>query len=41
MLITQGSLEYWFKNINDDSPAKMILCQRGDLVTTPQMKYML
>ena len=35
MLITQGSLEYWFKDVNDDKPAKMILCQRGDLVTTP------
>ena len=42
MLITQGSLEYWFKDVNDDKPAKMILCQRGDLVTTPiLMKYML
>jgi len=35
MLITQGSLEYWFKNINDSNPAKMVLCKRGDLVTTP------
>ncbi len=35
MLITQGSLEYWFKNVGDKGPAKMVLCTRGDLVSTP------
>lgn len=35
MLITQGSLEYWFKKVDENGPAKMVLCKRGDLVTTP------
>jgi dTDP-4-dehydrorhamnose 3,5-epimerase-like enzyme len=35
MLMTQGSMEYWYKNLNDSAPAKMILLKRGDLVTTP------
>ena len=35
MLMTQGSLEYWYKDINDVGSAKMILCKRGDLISTP------
>tara|TARA_B100001996_G_C18388026_1_gene488021 strand:+ start:108 stop:512 length:405 start_codon:yes stop_codon:yes gene_type:complete len=35
MLITQGSLEYWYKELNSKDSAKMILCKRGDLITTP------
>lgn len=35
MLITQGSLEYWYKKVEEKGPAKMVLCKRGDLVTTP------
>ena len=26
MLITQGSLEYWFK-VDENGPAKMVLCK--------------
>ena len=34
MLITKGSLEYWYKDLNKDE-VKMVLLKEGDLVTTP------
>ena len=36
MLITKGSLEYWFKDLDSDKPAKHIVLKEGDLVTTPK-----
>lgn len=35
MLITKGSLEYWYKDLNSDEPAKMYLAKVGDLISTP------
>jgi len=35
MLMTKGSLEYWYKDLNSDEPAKMYLAVVGDLVSTP------
>jgi dTDP-4-dehydrorhamnose 3,5-epimerase-like enzyme len=34
MLITKGSLEYWYKPVDSNVPAKMCLCKVGDLITT-------
>jgi hypothetical protein len=34
MLMTKGSLEYWYKPVESDEPAKMYLCKVGDLITT-------
>ena len=35
ILITQGSLEYWFKNVSDDGPAKCVVAKKGDIISTP------
>ena len=35
ILITHGSLEYWYKPINSEEKAKKIIAQRGDLISTP------
>lgn len=35
MLITKGSLEYWYKDVNSDEKAKCVVLKEGDLVTTP------
>ena len=35
MLMTRGSLEYWWKLAGSDEPAKMIVARVGDLVSTP------
>ena len=35
MLMTQGSLEYWYRPVDSDEPAKMIVAKVGDLVSTP------
>ena len=35
MLITKGSLEYWYKNLNDKEDAKMVKLEEGDYVSTP------
>ena len=35
MLMTRGSLEYWWKPAGSDEPAKMIVARVGDLVSTP------
>jgi dTDP-4-dehydrorhamnose 3,5-epimerase-like enzyme len=35
MLITKGSLEYWYKQLDsDDKPQCVVLCE-GDIVSTP------
>lgn len=34
MLMTKGSLEYWYKPYGSNEPAKMYLCKVGDLITT-------
>ena len=35
MLITKGSLEYWYKPVNSNESADMVVARVGDLVTTP------
>ena len=35
MLMTKGSLEYWYKPLNSKASPKMKLCKVGDLVETP------
>jgi quercetin dioxygenase-like cupin family protein len=35
MLMTKGSLEYWYKPVDSGEPAKMVLAKVGDLVSTP------
>lgn len=34
MLMTKGSLEYWYKNVDSDEPSKMVVVNEGDLVST-------
>ena len=34
MLMTKGSLEYWYKNVDSDEPSKMVIANEGDLVST-------
>jgi dTDP-4-dehydrorhamnose 3,5-epimerase-like enzyme len=34
MLMTKGSLEYWYKNVDSDDPSKMVIANEGDLVST-------
>ena len=34
MLMTKGSLEYWYKPYGSNEPARMYLCKVGDLITT-------
>lgn len=38
MIITKGSLQYWYKNYNSKDDVKMIECKKGDLVTTPPLE---
>ena len=38
ILITKGSLEYWYKNVNKTEPSKKIIANIGDLVTTPPLE---
>lgn len=35
MLMTQGSLEYWYKPLGSDEDAKMVVVSEGDIVSTP------
>ena len=35
MIMTQGSLEYWYKKYGSDEKAKCILLKKGDYVSTP------
>ena len=34
MLITKGYLEYWYKPVNSNEPAKMVLAEEGDIIST-------
>ena len=34
MLMTKGSLEYWYKPVDSDEKAKMVLAEEGDIVST-------
>jgi dTDP-4-dehydrorhamnose 3,5-epimerase-like enzyme len=38
MIITQGSLEYWYKNYNTDDKPKMVELKKGDFITTPPLE---
>ncbi len=35
ILMTSGSLEYWYKPVNSKEPAKVVIQKKGDLVSTP------
>lgn len=35
MLMTKGSLEYWYKPVDSNEPAKMVVAREGDLISTP------
>jgi len=35
MLITKGSLEYWYKPLNSEEPATFVILEAGDFITTP------
>ena len=35
LLVLSGELEYWYKNVDDSNPAKMVLVCKGDMVSTP------
>tara|TARA_B100000780_G_scaffold273388_1_gene236917 strand:+ start:770 stop:1177 length:408 start_codon:yes stop_codon:yes gene_type:complete len=35
MIMTDGSLEYWYKEFGSDMEAKFIVLNKGDFVTTP------
>lgn len=35
MLMTKGSMEYWYKPVDSEGPAKMIILKEGELVSTP------
>lgn len=34
MLMTKGSLEYWYKSVDSDNPPQVIIAKEGDLVST-------
>jgi len=34
ILIIRGSLEYWYKNLDDDSPAQFTIAIEGDVITS-------
>jgi dTDP-4-dehydrorhamnose 3,5-epimerase-like enzyme len=38
MLMTKGSLEYWYKDFGSDEPAKMYVAKVGDLVSTKPLE---
>jgi len=35
MLITKGCLEYWYKPVDSDESAKMVVAKVGDIISTP------
>ena len=35
ILVTKGSLEYWYKNLDDNQDSKFLLAKEGDIVSTP------
>lgn len=38
MLITKGSLEYWYKPLDSEDEPKMVVAKVGDLVSTPPLE---
>ncbi|MBU1092765.1 cupin domain-containing protein [Patescibacteria group bacterium] len=38
MLMTKGSLQYWYKPVDSNEPAQMMLAKEGDLITTPPLE---
>ena len=34
ILITKGSMEYWYKKLNDDLPAQFVIAVEGDVITS-------
>ena len=38
MLITKGSLEYWYKTFGSKEQPKMIELKKGDFITTPPLE---
>lgn len=38
MLITKGSLEYWYKQLDSKESPKKIVAKVGDLITTPPLE---
>jgi len=38
MLMTKGSLEYWYKKVDSSEPAQMVVAKVGDLVSTPPLE---
>ena len=34
ILITKGSLEYWYKKLDDNLPAKFVVAIEGDIITS-------
>ena len=40
MVMTQGSLEYWYKPFDSKEDAKSIILVKGDYITTPLLKFM-
>tara|TARA_B100001250_G_C19772074_1_gene777655 strand:+ start:91 stop:501 length:411 start_codon:yes stop_codon:yes gene_type:complete len=38
ILITKGSLVYWFKNYNSSDPSRSIEIFEGDIISTPPME---
>ena len=35
MVMTRGSLEYWYKPVNSDEPVEMVIAKVGDIISTP------
>jgi len=35
MLMTEGSMEYWYKPVDSDEPAKVVVQRKGDVISTP------
>ena len=35
MLMTKGSLEYWYKPLGSDEKAQVVVAKKGDIVSTP------
>ena len=33
--MTEGYLEYWYKPVDSDEPAKMVAAKVGDIISTP------
>ena len=38
VLVTKGILEYWYKSLNSNSPARCEILKEGDLISTPPLE---